>query len=296
MDERLQAHLDVAAIPDDEFAALAFKLALRREPEPEARERLLAKLGDRTLSRASLLQELVGSDEFERVRTFDDAVAHGEWAWRRRERPRELRAPAWDDGRVIEIPWVIGRYRGERRVLETGYAYAEAPYVTALVALGAADLVGVDLAEREVPGLTSVVADLRELPLPDASFELALCVSTLEHVGMDTSMYGHGGERDERGMEKALRELRRVLRPGGRLLITLPLGERRDLGWYVQLELSDWHALFHACGFAVFEEEGYRLDETGWYAVPLPAGDLLCAELRPRRVADRLRRRLAGRS
>jgi SAM-dependent methyltransferase len=295
MDERLDAHLEIARIPNEEFAELAFRLALRRDPEPEARERLRRKLADCTLSRATLLHELVTSKEFGRVRAFDDAVAHGEWAHRRGERPRELRAPAWDDGRLIELPWVLGRYRGDRRVLETGYVHAEAPYLAALVRLGAEELVGVDLAERGVPGLRSVVGDLRELPLAAASFDLVLCVSTLEHVGMDTSAYGHEGERDEGGMERALLELRRVVAPDGRVLITLPLGERRDFGWYIQLELDDWHRLFTAAGFAVFEEEGYALDESGWYAVPLPRGDLLCAELRPRRVADRLRRRISGR-
>jgi SAM-dependent methyltransferase len=293
MDERLGVHLEVARMADEEFAELAFRLALRREPEPEARERMRRKLGERSLSRATLLHELATSEEFARVRAFDDAVTHGEWARGRGERPRELRAPAWDDGRLIELPWVLGRYRGERRVLETGHVHAEAPYLAALVGLGAEELVGVDLAEREVPGLRSVVGDLRDLPFSSESFDLVLCVSTLEHVGMDTSMYGHGGERDERGMERALLELRRVVARDGRVLITLPLGERRDLGWYVQLELGDWHRLFAGADFGIFEEEGYALDESGWHPVPLPRGDLLCAELRPRRVADRLRRRLS---
>lgn len=295
MDARLDVYLEDAGIPDAEFADLAYRLVLRRGPEPEARERVLAKLAEGTLSRATLLHEIVTSEEFERVRLFDDAVAFGSWARRRGERPRELRAPSWDDGRAIEIPWVLARYRGEARVLETGYAYAEAPYLAALVRLGAEELVGVDLAERDVPGLRGVAGDLRALPFGEGSFDLVLCVSTLEHVGMDTRMYGHGGERDPSGPATALGELRRVLAPDGRLLITVPLGERRDLGSWIQLGLGDWHELFTGAGFAVFEEEGYELGECEWFAVPLPEGDLLCAELRPQRRADRLRRRLARR-
>ena len=52
------------------------------------------------------------------------------------------------------------------------------------------ELVGVDLAEAEVPGFETVVADARELPFPDASFDQVLLVSTLEHIGADNEVYG----------------------------------------------------------------------------------------------------------
>jgi SAM-dependent methyltransferase len=293
MDERLDTHLEVAALRDEEYVRLIYRLALRREPEPEGRRRALERLSDATLSRATLLHELVTSEEFRRVRSFDDSVALSIRARAGRERPRALTAPAWDDGRMIEIPWVLARYGGEQRVLDAGYAFAEAPYLTALVRLGASELVGVDLAEREVPGLRSVVGDLRALPFRDGSFDLVLCVSTLEHVGADTSVYGYEGGPDDQGMARALLELRRVLTSHGRLLITVPLGERKDFGWWVQLELADWHELFAGAGFAVVEEEGYALGEEKWCAVALPAGDLLCAELRPRGRGERARRLLA---
>jgi SAM-dependent methyltransferase len=45
------------------------------------------------------------------------------------------------------------------------------------------------------------------LPLPDASFDLVLCAETLEHV---------------RDVQLLLSEARRVLRPGGRLALTVP--------------------------------------------------------------------------
>src|SRR4029077_3689623 len=35
-----------------------------------------------------------------------------------------------------------------------------------------------------------VFADLRALPFADAQFDLAVSISTLEHIGMDNTMYG----------------------------------------------------------------------------------------------------------
>lgn len=52
-------------------------------------------------------------------------------------------------------------------------------------------------------------ADLRALPFPDGTFDRAACVSTIEHVP---------GDGDAKGMA----ELARVLRPGGKIVVTTP--------------------------------------------------------------------------
>lgn len=290
--DRLQPHLELASLPDDEFVSRAYRFLLRRAPDDAGRRRALRMLAEGSLSRATLLHELATSEEFVHVRALDDGVAFARWARAARERPRNLRAPPGGDSRLIEVPWVLARYRDEPRVLDVGYAYAEPAYLTALSALGARELVGVDLASVEVPGLRGAVADVRALPFAARSFDLVLAVSTLEHVGADTSRYGHADERDPEGVARALVELRRVLAGGGRLLATLPLGEPADLGWYVQHDVEGWERLFSRAGFRVFELEAYELADGGWSSSPPSEGRLLCAELRPRRFADRVRRRM----
>lgn len=57
-------------------------------------------------------------------------------------------------------------------------------------------------------GITSVrEASIYHLPYPDASFDLVTCLDVLEHLRLDLP---------------ALRELERVLKPGGHLLLTIP--------------------------------------------------------------------------
>ena len=59
------------------------------------------------------------------------------------------------------------------------------------------------------PGLKGVGADVRSLPFPPECFDAAVSLSTLDHF-------------DSLGdLERALAELRRVLRPSGRLVITM---------------------------------------------------------------------------
>lgn len=269
----IEAHL--AAWLDDEssFVEESYRVVLRRPPEPEARERAVAQLEDGTLSRATFLHELTGSDEHARVRQLDDAVALGLAARRRNEPLRWLTAPSGTDERVIEIPWVLSRL-GSGTTLEVGFANAEDAYLAALIACRVERLVGADLAERTIEGLESVTADARELPFADEVFDTVLLVSTLEHIGADNAVYGIAHDDDPGARLAALRELRRVLRSTGRLLVTVPLGEPGDHGWFRQDDVRGWTALFREAGLFVEEQEPYELGEAGWHAAPsfAPAG------------------------
>jgi SAM-dependent methyltransferase len=275
----------------DDFVERAWRLVLRREPDPGSRERV--ERGE--VSRARLVRELVESDEFKRVELLDDGLARARFERLRDGRPREVLAPAWSDERAIEIPWVLARYGGEPRVLDIGTAFAERAYVEGLQELGAADLVTVDLAEP-----ADVIADVRDLPFEDGRFDVAFCVSTLEHIGRDNATYDVDAPRDERGDEAALRELRRVLAGDGRLLVSVPTGVHDDQGWQLQREPLAWVELFERCGFLVYEDELYVRGGDGWRAASLDeaqratyaangAGAVLLAELRPGTVGEKLR-------
>jgi SAM-dependent methyltransferase len=64
----------------------------------------------------------------------------------------------------------------------------------------AAEYVGVDVVENPAADLRGAVEDL---PVPDGSFDLVLCIQVLEHADNPA---------------QAVRELRRVVAPGGRVL------------------------------------------------------------------------------
>ena len=280
----------------DDFAQRAWRLILHREPDEDAAGRL--ERGE--VSRARLVRELVESREFERVELLDDGLARALAERLKDGRPRELVAPAWADERALEIPWALARYRGQRRVLDVGYAFAEPAYLEGLSALGAEELVGVDLAEADVPGLRSVVADVRELPFESGTFDFALCISTLEHVGRDNAVYSVDAKHEEDGDAAALRELRRVLAKDGRLLVSVPTGERDDQGWQLQRTPDDWINIFERAGFVIYEDELYLHAPDGWRTATLDearharygghtAGAVLLAELHPSSAGEKLR-------
>ncbi len=55
------------------------------------------------------------------------------------------------------------------------------------------------------------------------SYDLIVCVSTLEHVGWDEPT------RDAGKIPRAIAHLAKCLAPGGRILVTLPIGYNHDL-------------------------------------------------------------------
>jgi SAM-dependent methyltransferase len=276
-----------------------YRLVLRREPDPEARRQAAARLADGTLSRAGLLADLVASPEFTRVRALEDGVALARRARADGERPHGLTGPPGTDERVIEVPWVLARYRGEPRVLDVGSANAEPLYLEAL-AEAAPGAVGLDLADAEIPGLKTVVGDVRRLPFEARSLDVVVCVSTLEHVGSDQSVYGV--EPGEGGIAEALAEIRRVLAGSGYALVTVPCGAAEDHGWFVQHDRDGWNDLFAGADLHVNDQELYVLGTDGWragdderaaYGKRGPgASSVLCSELHPGRLRHEAARRV----
>lgn len=84
-------------------------------------------------------------------------------------------------------------------------------------------VVGVDLRPVALahPSFAVVRADAARLPFADASFDVAVSLSTIEHVGLDWYAEAGRAASDER----AVGEVARVLRPGSRFILTLPFGE-----------------------------------------------------------------------
>jgi Methyltransferase domain len=101
------------------------------------------------------------------------------------------------DERVVEFPWLFAQHlRG--RTLDAGSALNHAHILDRVLPrideLHVVTLEPEDLAftERRV---SYVYADLRDLPYKDGYFDSVVCLSTLEHVGMENTRYGVAAPR-----------------------------------------------------------------------------------------------------
>jgi len=135
--------------------------------------------------------------------------------------------------RVVELRYLthlLGSCNGA--ILDVGYAHAMKCHYRILARYKKKNvLVGVDPAPRRawVHRVYDWTAqyDVCNMGFPDAMFDLVVCISTLEHIGLDG--YGVTSSGTAR---KAVEEMCRVLRPRGRILITVPFGRARDYGWF----------------------------------------------------------------
>ena len=87
-----------------------------------------------------------------------------------------------------------------------------------------------------------VVADAMQLPFRDGVFENLICSEVLEHLEDD---------------EKCIRELARVIRPTGRLILTFPhrrcyyASDDRYVAHYRRYELGEMRQRLHSSGFRI---------------------------------------------
>jgi ubiquinone/menaquinone biosynthesis C-methylase UbiE len=122
--------------------------------------------------------------------------------------PDELAPPDFERRRRF----LLGNLRQGERVLDLGCGTGE--FTASLAAAGAAPI-GVEVAQAALERARSRHPDLEfclaptegSLPLEDCSFDMVWASEVIEHVA-DTARW--------------LSEIRRVLRPGGRLLLTTP--------------------------------------------------------------------------
>lgn len=117
---------------------------------------------------------------------------------------------------------------------------------------------GVDLtpemlqrARVNVPEADFQVADLRELPFPDATFQTAVCGLALSHLP---------------SLDDAIGELGRVLTPGGRLIVSILHPFQTLLGWNAPFSGADGsrgfvreHPHLHADYLAAFSSSGLHV-------------------------------------
>jgi SAM-dependent methyltransferase len=78
-------------------------------------------------------------------------------------------------------------------------------------------------AKLGLSSLESGFADLSSLPFPDRSIQSISCMHVVEHVGLGR----YGDPIDATGDRRAMKELERVLAPGGSLLFVVPVGKPR---------------------------------------------------------------------
>ena len=173
--------------------------------------------------------------------------------------------------RVVEYPWLISRLdQGNSKLLDAGSTF-NFSWILNHSKLQQKDITIVTL-EPEAncywkERVSYVYSDLRNLPFKDNYFDEVVSISTIEHIGMDNSLYSANKafvEGKKLDFLKAVCELRRVTRPGGKIYITVPYGKYTDFGRFQQFSIEMINLLIETFAPNKLVETYYCYESGGW--------------------------------
>jgi SAM-dependent methyltransferase len=144
------------------------------------------------------------------------------------------------DERVVEYPWLFFQLPAQPgKVLDAGSALNHR-FLLERAPLANAELIIMTLAPEKrcfwERSISYVFGDLRHTSFASGSFDVIASVSTIERTGLDNTLHytsdASKKETQPLGFKPAVAEFKRILKPGGLCLITVPYGRRGVHGWY----------------------------------------------------------------
>lgn len=179
------------------------------------------------------------------------------------------------DERVVEYPWIFSKLPNGNQVILDAGSTLNFEYLVKQPIIDDKELTIYTYAPEHhsfnKKRISYVYGDLRNLPFKEELFDFVISQSTIEHIDMDNSMYGYDIVHNENKNEKsydyllAVGEMLRVLKKGGKLLITFPFGAFENHGFFQQFDEEMLHRIQELFrGQGSFEIDFFKYDPNGW--------------------------------
>lgn len=172
--------------------------------------------------------------------------------------------PPFIGGRVVEYAFVICNLdlTTPGKVLDVG---CTDPYncIPATLASQRHEVFGLDLREFKLkyPNFTFYTGDIRRTEFASEFFDRIISVSTIEHIGVSRR---YGSDEDPAGDRKAILQMLRILKPDGKILITLPYGSSKlSRPWERVYDNKKLNELVR--GLAIEKALFYKINNDGYW-------------------------------
>jgi SAM-dependent methyltransferase len=175
------------------------------------------------------------------------------------------------DERIIEYPWLFSRLPAGKATLLDAGSVLNFEYLLRQPLLTEKKVHICTLAPEERCfwdlGVDYLFEDLRKLPYRDEWFDYIVCLSTIEHIGMDNSLYTDNQPREQKPGDflGAVTELKRVLKPGGTIYFSMPYGKAISHGWMQIFDEKMVEQLVQGFGPSKHLREYFAYKPDGWH-------------------------------
>lgn len=134
--------------------------------------------------------------------------------------------------RIVELPFIFRHIPQNKKTNILDVGCLENTVSISLATFGHT-VTGVDIREYELthPNFTFIQGDICHIQLPKETYDYVICLSTLEHIGLDT-LYGKSNLKTSD--IKALSVIHSSLKKGGTLLLTVPCAKNFSIDSFMR--------------------------------------------------------------
>lgn len=147
------------------------------------------------------------------------------------------------DERCVEYPWLFANLPEDSKFILDAGSVLNYEYILDQPLFKNRDLTIMTLSPEYncfwYKGISYIYSDLRDIPIRDGYYDVIICISVLEHIGLNNTIFTKDARYNENNLTDfviAMKELRRILKPHGTLLLSVPYGIYSHLGMQQQFD------------------------------------------------------------
>lgn len=177
------------------------------------------------------------------------------------------------DERIIEYPWLFSRLPKENgTILDAGSALnyellLNWPSIKSKTLF--ISTLGPEKNCFWMKGISYIYEDLRTTCYKEEYFDWVVCISTLEHIGLDNTTFYTDDPLKKENMPSAyllaINEIHRILKPGGVLFLTVPFGQYANHKWWQVFDAEMIDNIISTFNPSSVIETHFRYSNKIWY-------------------------------
>ena len=181
------------------------------------------------------------------------------------------------DERIVEIPWIMKNLANiENYNIMDGGCTLNFNYLIKKIIQKNNNLTFINIHPERNFFRSKLVKyrkqDITKINFKQNTFDAVTCLSVIEHVGFDNSMYDYTNgvkkkQLNQNLYKKGILELKRVLKPGRWLYLTFPFGKKMIFKNYQQFNYSDLQSMIKIFSPKKYWFEFYKFDDLKWNKV-----------------------------